>query len=223
MLLNIKITDLCLLFCLPNYIKVQIYLYQSSYKNLEGVNTFANHLHTYRCGFFTQLMLSLNNMKNISIIFLILMIVWVLLNNTFQLNILIPGAIIALTISLLMCRRCDIFAEMKFTPKSIAYTFIYLGIFFVDLLKSNMDVTRRVLSPSLPIKPGIVEVKTKLKSKFARMLLANSITLTPGTLTVDVKEDSFFIHWIDVEDDEIEKASKKIVEKFEKYLEVIYG
>ena len=168
-------------------------------------------------------MLSLNNMKNISIIFLILMFVWVLLNNTFQLNILIPGAIIALIISLLMCRRCDIFAEMKFTPKSIAYTFIYLGIFFVDLLRSNLDVTRRVLSPSLPIRPGIVEVKTRLKSKFARMLLANSITLTPGTLTVDVKEDSFFIHWIDVEDDEIEKASKKIVEKFEKYLEVIYG
>ena len=55
------------------------------------------------------------------------------------------------------------------------------------------------------------------------MLLANSITLTPGTLTVEVIEDSFFIHWIDVEDDEIGNASKKIVEKFEKYLEVIYG
>ncbi len=38
-----------------------------------------------------------------------------------------------------------------------------------------------------------------------------------------VKEDSFFIHWIYVEEDEIEKASEKIVEKFEKYLEVIYG
>ena len=162
-------------------------------------------------------------MKNKSVIFLILMIVWILLNNTFQLDILIPGAIIALTISLLMCRRCDIFTEMKFTPKAIAYTFIYLVVFFIDLVRSNMDVTRRVLTPSLPINPGIIEVKTKLKSKFARMLLANSITLTPGTLTVEVKEDSFFIHWIDVEDDEIEKESKKIVEKFEKYLEVIYG
>ena len=90
-------------------------------------------------------------------------------------------------------------------------------------MKSNIDVARRVLSPSLPIKPGIVEVKTKLTSKFGRMLLANSITLTPGTLTVEVKDDSFFIHWIDVEDEEIENASKKIVEKFEKYLEVIYG
>ncbi|MEN8122332.1 MAG: Na+/H+ antiporter subunit E [Bacteroidota bacterium] len=162
-------------------------------------------------------------MKNLSITFLILMIVWVLLNNTFQLSILIPGAIIAVLISLLVCRRCDVFSEMKFTPKAIAYTFIYLVVFFIDLIKSNMDVTRRVLSPSLPINPGIVEVKTTLKSKFARMLLANSITLTPGTLTIEVKDESFFIHWIDVEDDKIESASKKIVEKFEKYLEVIYG
>jgi len=55
------------------------------------------------------------------------------------------------------------------------------------------------------------------------MLLANSITLTPGTLTVDVVDDSFFIHWIDVKDEDIKVASREIVEKFEKYLEVIYG
>jgi multicomponent Na+:H+ antiporter subunit E len=68
-----------------------------------------------------------------------------------------------------------------------------------------------------------VEVKTTLKSEFGRMLLANSITLTPGTLTVEVIGDSFFIHWIDVKEDTVEAASKEIVKKFEKYLEVIYG
>jgi multicomponent Na+:H+ antiporter subunit E len=161
--------------------------------------------------------------KNTGISFLILMTVWILLNNTFQLNILIPGAIISLLISLFVCRRCDVFAEMKLTPKAIANTFIFLGVFFIELIKSNMDVTRRVLSPSLPINPGIVEVKTSLKSKFARMLLANSITLTPGTLTVEVKDESFFIHWIDVQSDDIDAASNEIVKKFEKYLEVIYG
>ncbi len=151
------------------------------------------------------------------------MIVWILLNNTLQIDILIPGIIIALLSSLLFCRKCEVFSDIKLTPKAFAYTLVYLIIFFIDLYKSNIDVSRRVLSPSLPINPGIVEVKTRLKSKFGRMVLANSITLTPGTLTVEVKDDSFFIHWIDVEDDEIENASKKIVEKFEKYLEVIYG
>lgn len=56
-----------------------------------------------------------------------------------------------------------------------------------------------------------------------RMILANSITLTPGTLTVDIKGDSIFIHWIDMQADDINTATEKIVSKFEKYLEVIYG
>ena len=162
-------------------------------------------------------------MKNFFITFLILMIVWILLNNTFQPDILIVGAVIALFLSMFLCKSCELFTDMNFTPKGIIYTIIFLGVFMIDLVKSNLDVTRRVLNPALPIKPGIVEVKTKLKSKFARMLLANSITLTPGTLTVDVKDDSFFIHWIDVKDEDVKVASKEIVEKFEKYLEVIYG
>jgi len=162
-------------------------------------------------------------MKNFLITFLILMIVWILLNNTFQPDILIVGVVIAFFLSLFLCKRCELFVDMNFTPKGIFYTLAYLVVFFIELIKSNLDVTRRVLTPSLPINPGIVEVKTKLKSKFARMLLANSITLTPGTLTVEVKDDSFFIHWIDVKSEDVEAASKEIVSKFEKYLEVIYG
>ena len=54
------------------------------------------------------------------------------------------------------------------------------------------------MSPSLPINPGIVEVKTRLTSKIGRLFPANSITLIPGTLTVHIKGDSLFIHWVDV-------------------------
>ena len=162
-------------------------------------------------------------MKNFIIVFLILMFVWTLLNNTFQPDVLIVGVIIAFFLSLFLCKKCELFADMNFTFKGIFYTLAYLVVFFIELIKANLDVTRRVLTPSLPINPGIVEVKTKLKSKFARMLLANSITLTPGTLTVEVKDDSFFIHWIDVKSEDVEVASKEIVSKFEKYLEVIYG
>jgi len=161
--------------------------------------------------------------KNWFLMFVIVLIVWILLNNSLQIDILIPGVVVALVVSVLFCRRCNLFSEINLTPKAIAYTFIYLGVFFIDLIKSNLDVARRVLTPSLPINPGIVEVKTTLKSEFGRMLLANSITLTPGTLTVEVIDDSFFIHWIDVKDDTVEAASKEIVKKFEKYLEVIYG
>jgi multicomponent Na+:H+ antiporter subunit E len=162
-------------------------------------------------------------MKNVSITFVLLLFVWLLLNNSLEPGILVVGAIVSALISYITCRNCDLFTDMKLNPKAIAYTFVYLGVFFIDLVKSNLDVTRRVLTPSLPINPGIVEVKTTLKSKFGRMLLANSITLTPGTLTVEVVGDSFFIHWIDVKSESIEAASDAIVKKFEKYLEVIYG
>jgi len=163
------------------------------------------------------------NGKNIFVSFLILFVFWILLNNTFDPLILGLGAVLALLISLLFCSRCNVFAKIRLTPKAFLYTFIYLVVFLIELVKSNLDVARRVLSPQLPINPGIVEVKTKLTSRMGRMILANSITLTPGTLSVDVSDDRLFIHWIDVKSEDIDEATKQIVRKFEKYLEEIYG
>jgi len=137
--------------------------------------------------------------------------------------VVVSGLGIALLIAIFFSARHPLFQDMKLNPKALIYLFIYFFVFIFELLKANFDVARRVLSPSLPINPGIVEVKTRLKSKIGRLVLANSITLTPGTLTVDIKEDSLFIHWIDVTSTDIEGATKKIVESFEKYLEVIYG
>jgi len=54
-----------------------------------------------------------------------------------------------------------------------------------------------------------------MKSSLGKLLLANSITLTPGTLTLDVKEDRMFIHWIDVQGKDIDAATKAIVGTFE--------
>jgi multicomponent Na+:H+ antiporter subunit E len=163
------------------------------------------------------------NIKNIIVIFGILILLWILINNTFDLLSIAVGAVLALLISVILCRRCDVFAEINLTPKAFVYTFIYIFVFLSELMKSNLDVAKRVISPSLPINPGIVKVKTKLKSKMGRMILANSITLTPGTFTIDIIDDTLYIHWIDVLSEDIEKATKEIVSKFEKYLEVIYG
>ncbi|MEA1973527.1 MAG: Na+/H+ antiporter subunit E, partial [Candidatus Cloacimonadota bacterium] len=96
-------------------------------------------------------------------------------------------------------------------------------VFLWELLLANFDVAKRIISPKLPINPGIVKVKTKLKSPIGRTFLANSITLTPGTLTVEMKDEYFYIHWIDVTNDDIDGATRAIVSSFEKYLEVIFG
>ncbi len=161
--------------------------------------------------------------KNILVAFFLLLATWFLLNGKYDLVTLGIGVLIALFISIIFCSKCEIFSEMNFSPKGIMYFIAYIFVFLVELIKSNLDVAKRVIAPSLPIKPGIVEVETKLKSKLGRMILANSITLTPGTLTVKVENDTFFIHCINVEHTDVEGATKDIVKKFEKYLEVIYG
>lgn len=75
------------------------------------------------------------------------------------------------------------------------------GPFMVGMIKANIDVATRVITGN--IRPGIVKVQPGLKGDMAVTLLANSITLTPGTLTVDVDDESraFYIHWIHVEDE----------------------
>ena len=161
--------------------------------------------------------------KNIIVAFLLLLATWFLLNGKYDLVTIGIGVLVSLFISLVLCGKCEIFSEMNFSPKGIIYFFAFVFVFFIELVKSNFDIAKRVLSPSLPINPGIVEVETKLKSKLGRMILANSITLTPGTLTVKVEEDTFFIHCVNVEHTDIDGATKDIVKKFEKYLEVIYG
>ena len=136
--------------------------------------------------------------KNIIVLFLVLLFIWILVNNQFQIEVMIIGVILSLVISVIMGSRLTVFNEFKFSLKSVFYTIWYLFVFLTELVKSNLDVARRVLTPSLPINPGIVKTKTVLKSKMGRMILANSITLTPGTLTVDIEDDILYIHWIDV-------------------------
>jgi len=107
-------------------------------------------------------------------------------------------------------------------PVKIFWMIWYFFVFLKALIIANFDVARRVISPSLPINPGIVKFKTKLKTNYSKMVLANSITLTPGTLSVDVVGDTFYIHWIDVETTDPDEAFKIIAEPFEKVLLKIF-
>jgi len=99
----------------------------------------------------------------------------------------------------------------------------YIPVLFYYMLLANLDVVYRVIHPKMPIRPGIVRVKTTLKSESAKAALANSITLTPGTLSVDITEDNhLYIHWINVKSTEEEEATKRIVLRFENILKKIF-
>ena len=113
---------------------------------------------------------------------------------------------------------------LKHPHRYSAFLFEYLPVFFWEVVKANIDVAYRVIHPRLPISPGIVKVRTTLKSDTALTFLANSITLTPGTMSVDVDRASgvLYIHWIDVKAKETEAATRIIVERFEKILSKIF-
>ncbi|MDP8221447.1 MAG: Na+/H+ antiporter subunit E [Candidatus Stygibacter frigidus] len=154
--------------------------------------------------------------------FFFLFILWVLLTGL-DYQEMILGAGISILISLLFSRHLGIYGEFRFSVKAIIYGILYIFVFLGALIKSNIDVALRVIQPVIPINPGIVHVKTTLKSPLARLVLANSITLTPGTLTVETSGEDFYIHWIDVKAADETGATEAIVKNFEKYLEVIFG
>ncbi len=111
----------------------------------------------------------------------------------------------------------------RITPVRIAWSIAYVGYLFLAIVKANFDVASRIVRPVIPLNPGIVTVRTKLSTPLGRTVLANSITLTPGTLSVEIKGDLLYVHWIDVAVTDREEATTEIVAGFEKYLEVIFG
>jgi multicomponent Na+:H+ antiporter subunit E len=109
--------------------------------------------------------------------------------------------------------------------KKAIFLFYYIIIFLWECLKANIDVAYRVLHPNLPIRPGTVKVKVSLRSDIGLTFLANSITLTPGTTSVDIDKEKglLYIHWIYVRDGFREGEKRlPVVEKFENILKKVF-
>ena len=156
-------------------------------------------------------------------LWLTLMLIWVIANGTLAVDTLITGVVVCAAIALAFASFARVYSVIRWSPKVIFYYLMYFGVFLVELTKANLSVMRLVFSPRIDIEPGIVEIKTSLKSPIGRLALANSITLTPGTLVVDIKDDSLFIHWINVSATDPVAATEEISARFEHYLKVIYG
>ncbi|MCS7179967.1 MAG: Na+/H+ antiporter subunit E [bacterium] len=158
----------------------------------------------------------------------LLFIAWIFLTWPFgkeiDWQILISGIFISIFVGSIFGELFTENPHKFFGFKRYLWAILYLPYWFWYCILANLDVAYRVLHPNLPIRPGIVKVKTNLKSKSGLTALANSITLTPGTMTVEIEPENgyLYIHWIYVKTDDIEKASELIVRRFEKILERIF-
>lgn len=151
-------------------------------------------------------------------LFILTFIFWLLLTFDFSVTNLVAGAFAALITSLLFAKYFFKKVGKLLQPVRYFWLLVYLVIIIWECIKANFEVAYRVLHPAMPIKPGIVKVKLDLKSDFARTMLANSITMTPGTIAVDIVGDNLFVHWIYVSSEDPEVYRQKIVGRFEKYI-----
>lgn len=154
-------------------------------------------------------------------LFILGLIFWLLITFSFTLPNIITGAVASLLCSLIFARYYFRSVHKFLQPERYFWLIVYLFVFTWSCIRANIDVAYRVLHPSMPIRPGIVKVKTSLTSEFARTLLANSITMTPGTLTVDIIGDYFYIHWIYIRSEDPEVYTEIIMADFEKYIKRI--
>ncbi len=135
----------------------------------------------------------------------------------------IAGGVVALLAAWVMRDPDPERLEARFHPRRLVWGVAYAFVLAWEVLRANLDVAYRVLHPDLPIRPGIVRVRTSLRTDTARTALANSITLTPGTLTVDLAPDgTMFVHWIDVAARDPAEATHRIVSRFERILRRVF-
>jgi multicomponent Na+:H+ antiporter subunit E len=162
--------------------------------------------------------------KSKFILFILALLIWACLTWPLDFQHLIMGILVSGFVAFM---TGDMFVKRIHVLKSVTrylWFLYYIPLFIWECIKANIDVAYRVGHPDLPINPGIVKVKTTLKSDTGLTFLANSITLTPGTMSVDIdKENGFlYIHWIDVKSEDMQKATQIIVQTFENILKRIF-
>ena len=164
----------------------------------------------------------LKKFNRILITFFFLMLLWQLFTFSLDPFSLLLGGMFSFIIALV---TSDFFIEKKEKihegnlPR-FEYFLIYVFVMLWEIYLASISVVYQVIT--MKIDPGIVKIRTRLKSKFAQALLANSITLTPGTVTVELKEDYLYVHWLTVKTTVAHKAAKKIKGVYESFLRRIF-
>lgn len=149
--------------------------------------------------------------------FFVAFIIWMILCWELSAATIVIGLGVAFLVSVVSGHLFTEVPSHWLEGRRYGHALIYVGVFLKKCIQANMDVALRVIRPDMPINPGIVKVHTTLNSEAGLTFLANSITLTPGTLSVDIDKDEkvLYIHWIDVKNKDPQQAGEIIVKEFE--------
>ncbi|ADG90389.1 Na+/H+ antiporter subunit E [Thermosphaera aggregans] len=148
-------------------------------------------------------------------------IIYIVFSGTITPYDLLTGAVVSTICSALLAPYI-VRNEAKLSqPARLAYlAYYFLKYITIIEFKAHMDVVKRIFT--MDLKPGIVRIPLNCKGDMARLLVASSITNTPGTVVVDESNDYFYVNWIYVSSVSPEEAKKSISEEFEKYAVKIF-
>lgn len=129
---------------------------------------------------------------------LLFFLTWIVFNGRFTLEIALFGIAVSLSVFWFVCRFMDysIKKELRLYQR-IPGVFQYVYYLVKEIVAANIAVSRMILTRKEQMEPVIVHIHSNLKSETARVILANSITLTPGTITVSLTEDELLVHCLD--------------------------
>jgi len=147
--------------------------------------------------------------------FVIAFVIYILLVKT----VTGPTLIVGLAVAVVAASASMRFIALPFkyiSPVRVFFFLVYLPYFIFEVIRANVKIALVVLNPKLPISPELKKGKSKLKSSYGRLLLSSSITLTPGTLTVEGNEKEFVIHTVSEK-----RNAREIMEPFEKFIKRI--
>lgn len=130
--------------------------------------------------------------------YLIFFLIWIIFNGQFTLEIAAFGIVVAGLIYWFICKFLDYDPKMDlFLIKKMFQIIHYVFVLVTEIIKANFAVIKMIMSSKYEIEPALVRFKTDLRTTPARILLANSITLTPGTITVALNGDEYVVHCLD--------------------------
>lgn len=129
--------------------------------------------------------------------FVVMYLFWLLNSGIFEIFYLSLGVICAIIVALVYHDSFILITDMRLVLRSFVRFIGYLPWLVWQIVLANWDVVKRVLDPKMPIDPCIISFQSTLKNELSISTLANSITLTPGTITIDADADGmFYVHSI---------------------------
>jgi multicomponent Na+:H+ antiporter subunit E len=156
-------------------------------------------------------------------LWLLLTFVWIAISSSLDIESVATGALISAALAYMFARKFDIWGGISFSPQRLYHFVVYTWVFLVELVRANITMMRYVYAPRIDVDPGVVKVSTGLKSPIGRLALANSISLTPGSLVLDISEEGLTVHCLDMRIVDPDDASRTITGSFEKHLERSFG